>query len=88
MDQNLITLSQTDLAKIQRRINKLQASVAKHKEFLERSSDCCWDYPNADEKYEYYMGLIEIAEKRENLLESIYTSLTLAANDLTVLEKL
>lgn len=88
MDQNLITLSQADLAKIQRRINKLQASVAKHKEFLERSSDGCWDYPNADEKYEYYMDLIEIAEKRETLLDSIHESLNHAANDLSVLEKL
>ena len=88
MDQNLITLSQADLAKIQRRINKLQASVAKHKEFLERSSDGCWAYPNADEKYEYYMSLIEIAEKREALLNSIHESLDHATNDLSVLEKL
>lgn len=88
MDQNLIILSQADLVKIQRRINKLQVSVAKHKEFLERLSDGCWDYPNADEKYECYMDLIEIAEKRETLLDSIHESLDHAANDLSVLEKL
>ena len=88
MDQKLIALSQADLAKIQRRIEKLQSSAIRHKEFLERSSDNCWDYPDADEKYEHYMDLIEIAERREELLENIYENISQVVDDLTKLEKL
>ena len=88
MDNNLIVLSQKELAKIQRRVDKLKASVTTHKHFLERSSDECWDNPKADEKYEHYTDLIEIAEQREELLEKIQESLTHIANCFSKLEKL
>lgn len=88
MDKNLITLSQKELAKIQRRVDKLKASVTTHKHFLDRSSDECWGNPNADEKYEHYMDLIEIAEQREELLENIQESLTHVADCFSKLEQI
>ena len=42
----------------------------------------------ADEKYEHYMDLIEIAEQREELLENIYENISQIVDDLTKLEKL
>ena len=88
MDNNLIALNQKDLAKIQRRVDKLKASVTTHKHFLERSSDECWGNPNADEKYEHYMDLIELAEQREELLENIQESLAHVVDCLSKLEQL
>ena len=70
-----IDLSLDELKRTQRRLEKIITRKENALSFLERASDNCWENPNADEKYEYYlnkMGVVEesidkLTEMKENL---------------------
>lgn len=88
MDKHLISLSKTELLRIQKRINKLKGSEKISIEQLERRADDCWAYPNADEKYEQCWDAIGRAEEKISLCESIIESIGIVLNEFEKLEQL
>lgn len=78
------TLSPTEkLQKILREINGYIKSEQRHNDFLCRSADGCWDYPNADEKYDMYMDYISISDQKLRKLEKAKEEITAAIETLT-----
>ena len=46
-----LSLSLSDLKKVQRRVTALEETSQHSMSYLERAADNCWEYPNADDKY-------------------------------------
>jgi hypothetical protein len=64
MGLTLLQLSIRDLEKTSRRIDKVIAEELRLNDFLCRSSDECWSYPDADEKNEMCMDRISESDQR------------------------
>ena len=45
-----LSLSLSDLKKVQRRVTALEETSQHSMSYLERAADNCWEYPNADDK--------------------------------------
>ena len=46
-----LSLSLSNLKKVQRRVTALEETSQHSMSYLERAADNCWEYPNADDKY-------------------------------------
>ena len=69
MEIKNVQLTINDLAKASRRIGRLIEAEERFNAFLCRSSDDCWSYPNADEKYEMYLNKMNLSDERITTLE-------------------
>ena len=49
--EKMLSLSLSDLKKVQRRMTALEETSQQSMSFLEHAADNCWEYPNADDKY-------------------------------------
>lgn len=64
MGLTTLQLSIRDLEKTSKRIGKIITEELRHNDFLCRSSDDCWCYPNAVEKNDMYMDRISESNQR------------------------
>lgn len=71
MDTKLLDISIVELGRTKRRFDKLIHKEKEHLSFLERSSDDCWTYPNANANYESYLDGMEKSQDRLNKLNDI-----------------
>lgn len=72
MEQNnKLNLSITELNKIQKRFNQELTVIQKHLDFLDRSYEECWAYPDSEEKSEQYSTSIINTENKKEEIEKI-----------------
>ena len=71
-----LTISELDSAS--RRMDKIIQSEQEHNDFLCRSSDGCWDYPDANEKYEMYLDAMSNSNNRLEKLKTAKEGIVMA----------
>lgn len=76
MEKHWIDITEQELGRMERRVNKEIAALDRHISFLERSADNCWDYPNAEENNDKYLTKIADANARKELIHSFVESLS------------
>ena len=80
MERTPIDTSLTDLAAIQRRIDKLIQTEKTLIADLSRRSDTCWTFPDPVSISDYYLSCIQLAEQRKALCEEVTAHLKSAAD--------
>ena len=67
-----------ELNSASRRMDKIIQSEQEHYDFLCRSSDGCWDYPDANEKYEMYLDAMSNSNNRLAKLKTAKEGIVMA----------
>lgn len=65
------SLSLLELNKIQKRMKQAEVNIQRHLDFLERSYEECWAYPDREEKSELYSVQICKSEKKIESIKSV-----------------
>lgn len=85
MGTTRLHLAITELNKTIKRIERLIQVEQRTNDFLCRSSDNCWEYPNAEEKYEKYLDSISLSDDRMAKLERAKEGVANALKELSSL---
>ncbi len=85
MGTTRLHLAIAELNKTKKRIERLILVEQRTNDFLCRSSDNCWEYPNAEEKYEKYLDSISLSDDRMVKLERAKEGVANALKELSSL---
>jgi hypothetical protein len=87
MDEKSLNASLVELRRTKRRLDKVIQVERRHLDFLERSSDGCWDYPDADEKYELYTDKMQETGDRIRKLVDIIDNIEYVIGSIDSIKK-